>query len=343
MGNIIRFNDSELEMAMITYERPSFVKDWLSNCLMDIIKFNIKLSIFDSSISNDTFDVIKEFNEKTNNVIIYKRLPSTTTGGYKYVPPILETTSKYIMIVGDSRCHSVSDLCERIHSFIRDNIELIVLSFFNNESYEIKKYQGLNPFLEECFIPITCCGMTVFRTSVFDSIRLNSEERERFDNCYKDKFGFAYLGYYLESFAYSKQSSVFVKSPWKDLNPQKKIQHWNKKFYECWCDELCQIMDYLPNQYENKDYVLRSTWSKLHIDSFETIMKAKRAGGLRFSDYRRMKEKGYLSRVTDKRIQFFFSSFLPKAILSLVYFFYTYVARVIKRLKRNNSNKGEVK
>lgn len=324
----IVFNDYEFEMSLITYKRALFVKEWLEECYDDLSLSNVVLSIYDSSDDDETETMLKS-SEKYKN-IKYIRLPDTTSGGYKYIPPILETQSKYIMIVGDSRCHCVRDLNERVFPLIKQGYDVISLSYFNDEPFESKEYNDANLFFEERFIPITCCGMTIFKTEVFESIRHNEIKRKDYNQKYQEMFGFAYLGYYLEAYAEKDRLSVAVKIPWHKLKAQKKVQYWNKKYYECWCDELCQIMDHLPNVYLQKDEILQRTWNRLHLATYDIIAQAKNAGGLTYNDYKRMVSKGYLKRVTKRIGRFRFSSIMPIWLFNFWFFFFRAIRKTLR-------------
>jgi|GEM_PF-3255783 len=325
------FCDNEFEMAMITYKRASFVRRWLSECIEGIKKYNIQLSIYDSSDNDDTFSVIEQISTEYDYIIRYNRLPSNTTGGYKYIPPILATTCKYIMIVGDSRYHVIDDLANNVFPLIKSGrFDAISLSYFNNEQDEMKEYDCFNDYYYECFIPLTCCGMTIFKTSVFDAIKCNPNELTRYDMLYKGMFGFAYMGYYLEAFAKDSNKAITVKVPWHSINPQRKIQHWNIKFYECWCDELCEIMDRLPNTIQNKDIILKNTWETMKLDGFDDLYLARKAGGLTMIDYRRMVSKGYLQRVTSRTYRFKLMATMPLFLITPVYFIFRCIRKGIR-------------
>ncbi len=328
------FSDNELEMAMITYKRAAFVDQWLKECLTGIESYNITLSIYDSSDDNDTQNLISKYNATVSRKIKYIRLPSNTTGGYKYIPPILATKSKYIMIIGDSRCHRIEDLSIQVFGAIQSELyDVISLSYYNNEEEDIYYYNDFNEFVTDRYIPITCCGMTIFRTSVFESIRSDPQKRDCYDSKYKDLFGFAYMGYYLEATAEKGNRFIAIKVPWHSLNPQKKVQHWNKKFYECWCDELCIIMDCLPDCINDKNKVLRNTWETMKLDGFDDLYRAKRAGGLTIEDYYRMMNKGYLQRVTKRTNRFKVVACLPNIVIVPSFYLFRVFRKTYKLLR----------
>lgn len=312
------FDNDELEMAMITYNRPSFVKEWLDSCCQKIIDFNILLSIYDSSENEDTRDIVNDYNKICKGYIKYVRLPSSTTGGYKYLYPILETKAKYLMVVGDSRCHSMEGLAKNVFPNISSKYDLIVLSYYNDEKNDKKEFNDLESFLEECFIPITCCGFTIFNMNVFALLRNDKREADRLNSLYRDKYGFAYLGYYLDCYSKSSKKSILLKSPWKELSSMKKHAYWHSQFYECWCDELCQIMDSISDEYGDKDSVLKKTWKRLELDAFDRMIRIKESGALKYSDYKRMKKFGYLRRVTDRSNTFCFVTMMPVFILKII-------------------------
>jgi len=335
--NANNFENNEFEMALITYKRASFVDMWLKKCIDGIVRYNIMLSVYDSSDDDDTCNIIREYNSNYNGVIEYVRLPSSTTGGYKYIPPILETKSKYIMIVGDSRYHLIDDLVCKVVNFIKeDKYDVISFSYFNNEQYQSIFYDNCIDFIHDCFVSLTCCGMTIFKTKVFCSIRDNLNNLHNYDKKYKELFGFAYMGYYLETLIVNNCNAIMVKIPWYSINPQKKVQHWNKRFYECWCDELCKIMDYLPKCSLEKDEVLRKTWLVMKLDGFDDLYKAKMARGLTMDDFNRMMNNGFLHRVTVNIKRFKIVAKMPSFIITPIYNSYRILRKISKIVRKTN-------
>ena len=142
------------------------------------------------------------------------------------------------------------------------------------------------------------------------------------------------MGYYLEALAEKEFKALAVKVPWHSLNPQKKVQHWNKKFYECWCDELCIIMDRLPSSVANKDLILQNTWKTMKLDGFDDLYLAKKAGGLKKADFSRMTSKGYLQRVTKKVSRFRIVTYTPAFLIAPFYFIYRLFRKCFNLFKR---------
>ena len=92
---MIVFDDLELEIALCTYNREEFVKEWLNHYYEGAALRNIGLAIYDSSTNNDTEEFVNLFNKShKGRKIGYYRIPSETTIGLKPLSPILMSKSR---------------------------------------------------------------------------------------------------------------------------------------------------------------------------------------------------------------------------------------------------------
>ncbi|HBI62765.1 MAG TPA: hypothetical protein DDY31_16425, partial [Lachnospiraceae bacterium] len=153
---ITTFEAGELEIALVTYNRCDFVKEWLKQCYEQIKIRNIHLSIYDSSTYDDTETYIKEFQAEKNDVgLEYHHVDSNINIGYKPMLPILNSKSKYVWVAGDSRYHDFECLDRKVFPYLKKDIDYVIFHILNNEENDGKIYTNKNELLKECFVSMT--------------------------------------------------------------------------------------------------------------------------------------------------------------------------------------------
>lgn len=326
---MIFFDDGELEIALCTYNRPTFVKEWLAHYYEGLLERNIGLTVFDSSINDETSTLIASFNKLNNGKIKYQRVDSNCSIGLKPTIPMMSIDSKYVWVCGDSRVHPFLDLDTKVFPLIKRSIDFITFFIVDNESNDGKIYYNKSEFLNDCLISLTCIGLSIYKTALFDRLRFDATFRSNCNNKYEDNYGFAWIGYFLESFALGNYSAAFVKIDITDLLPRKKKQQWSTKFYECWAVDLCDLLDALPECYQNRQFIPQNTWKSLKFDTRMKCYFARKYGDLTSKKYDLYASKGYLTRITKKtkRLRFF-----AKAPLFLL-FIITIPDRIVLYLK----------
>ena len=168
---MIKFDDKELEIAIVTYNRAPFIKEWLDNCYEESCKRNISISIYDSSTNDDTEELVKCYETSVLYPIAYHKVPSDTPIGYKPMLPILKSECKYVWVSGDSRRHNFDELDNSVFSCIKNDYDYIVIladHFFNEQDYSSN---NLEKFISDCFISTTCIGLSIYKTSIFDYLK----------------------------------------------------------------------------------------------------------------------------------------------------------------------------
>lgn len=303
---MVVFENNEFEIAMVTYNRSAFVEEWIDKCFEQMRKRNIKFSIYDSSTDDETDGLIAKLRSDGYD-IDYIKVPSETPIGYKPMLPILSSSSKYVWVVGDSRYHIFEELDEKVFPHIKNGMDYVLISAGFNDQNDGKVYTEPSGFLRECFISTTCIGLSIYKLSVFDKTKSDADQMRECDRKYKSNYGFGWIGYFFEAFAEGGYKAVFVTAKIRNIFPEKKKQAWATRFYECWVEDLCSLMDHLPDLYSTKSLVPRETWKDMKLDSLHYCYVARISGGLDPESYQRYLDNGMLGRVSKKldRIRFF--------------------------------------
>lgn len=297
------FDNNELEVSLITYNRSKFVSEWIERCSDGLLDRNIKISVYDSSTDEKTKQEIENKNLKRgNNKIRYEYITSELSVGHVVLNAVLKTSAKYVWVVGDSRCHNLGDLDEKVFPYIKKGVEHIVLKTINNEENNGKIYTDKTRMLNDCLISMTCTGFYIYKTSMFDWLKKDEIFWKSCLEKYDNNYGFTWMGYFLEAYARDPgYRTVFVNVPVIDIEPEKKIRRWNQKFFKCWCDDLCNIIDGISEQYHVNDDLLKDVWKILGFDMAESLYQNCKEGVLNSEIYQKYNQFfGRVSNNVDK-------------------------------------------
>lgn len=327
---MIRFSENEFEIALCTYNRVDFVKYWLEKCFNEIKKRNINLSIYDSSTNDDTECFIKN---EFNNSIEYHRVDRDTTIGYKPMIPILNTTSKYIWISGDSRYHSFDELDETVFKSIKNEIDYILISAGYHNEYANKVLTDKNEIIKKLFVSMTCIGLSIYRSSIFDRLKSNNELLNICDKKFKHNYGFAWIGYFLEVFKEKPYTLAYYCIKINSILPKIKKQVWSSKFYECWVENLCDLADNISTVYTIKEKIPSIVWEEMNLSGFRYCYKARVFGDLNISSYLKYTKNKMLYKCTKNVFRIKLYACLPFFLVKVIYFLDRVFVK-IKNLRR---------
>jgi glycosyltransferase involved in cell wall biosynthesis len=119
---MLTFENDELEVALITYNRSKFVKEWITRYIDEFYARNIKIVVYDSSTDELTKNEIEKVNEKYDKKIKYNYLSAELSVGHVVLHAIVNASSKYVWVAGDSRCHDLEDLDRKVFPYIKSGI-----------------------------------------------------------------------------------------------------------------------------------------------------------------------------------------------------------------------------
>lgn len=328
------FNNNELEIAVVTYNRSSFVNEWLRKCYREACIRNIRISIYDSSTDDSTKNLIDKFNIENDISIKYKKIDPSTVIGYKPMYPILQSKAKYVWVSGDSRYHDFNELDKKVFPYIKQGIDYIVLHILNNSDNDGKIYNDLGEFIHDCFISSTCIGLSIYKTDIFKELKNNKDEMGKYHRLFDNNYGFAWLGYFYSEFAKGGNKAAFAKVAVNNIFPRRKVQSWAKRFYGCWVDDLCNIIDNIPESYTQKNSIPKETWEIMSLDNHAYSYRARVSGDLNIETYKKYKESGLLGRVVDDDSRIHFYAAAPMYQVNIVYVLGRGLSFLKKRLEK---------
>lgn len=298
-NKIVTFEPNELEIALVTYNRYEFVAEWIERCYEQAKERNIHISIYDGSTNNDTKTYIDAFNVRQNNANIEYHHVGNCTIGYKPMFPLLHSKSKYVWVSGDSRYQDFDAMDKKIFPYLKDDIDCAVLFYNTNDENDGKIYTDKEEFLRECFISMTCIGMSIYRTALFEPLKNDAALKAECDRKYKDNYGWSWLGYFFEMFALKEYKAIFAVVPTMDIKPEQKRSTWMKKYFNICIGGTCDLMDGLSDVYQCTERVLREFWIYTPLYRASNCYAVRKSGGdWNRETYRKYKENGMLERCT---------------------------------------------
>ena len=325
------FDNDEMEIVIATYNRADFVRKLLELYYEDCKIRNISIMVLDSSSNDDTKNVVEEEIQNERN-IKYKRVSSDTIIGYKSVMALMESKAKYVWIMGDSRYQDLEEMDVRVFPLIKENISFITF-WPDKRKADCCVYDNINEFLLENLDSTTCIGTSIYNADLFRQFVSDSVNKNNLDELFAKNYGFAWLGYTYCALASVEGKFAYVNISYSNINSDKKIQTWAKRFYGCWCDDLCDLIEKLPDSYHSKNDVIRHLWKRLNLDSWGYAFKSRLHGDLNNDNYKRMLDSGRLQICTPKIGRLYFVVNMPKVVVSFVFCLYTFCAKMYHFIK----------
>lgn len=289
---------SSIEIELITYNRCEIVEKWIRSSINYISKNKIALAVYDSSTNDDTEKLIYNLNKEYAPFCIkYIHLNSNVRVDEKVLKAILDSNYKYTWPIGDSRLVNFADVKQKVLPSIETGCDFVCL--WNNTvcDNDGKKYTKAVDFFYDCFWHATWLGGIIFKKEIFDALQNTKTYNDYMEKFYRND-GFSYLGVFYDLIAKKEIDASFVLIHIEEIGANKKTA-WIKRYLEVWCDNLCYLVDHIPDEYNAaKDKVLKETWEILGLDGYDFCFKARQNDGINKEIYEYYKKLGLLNRVT---------------------------------------------
>ena len=335
---------NNLEIAIITYNRPDFIKRNLDASLPLLIDMGIKISIYDSSTNFEIESIVKNMNDQFNGYVHYHKLSSNTRVDDKVLISIINSDRDYIWPIADSVYLGDTEIFDLICENLNQELDYICVFAKSNLDNNKKLYLDSVSFFSDCFWHSTWLGGLIFRKNLFNTL-LNNETYQYFSTKYDKNDGFSYLGIFYDLIANKKTKGIFLIVKFKSVG-YKKEQQWLKRYLEVWCYNLCYFIDSIDAAYNSfKNSALRETWNILQLDKFYWNYKARLAGGLNAKIYENYDSMGYLDRVTNNKSIIRFCAHTPVFVLNvcnLLFVFCRLLKKIINKTKTLFYTRNEI-
>lgn len=335
---MIVFDEGQFEIAVTTYKRPDYIQNWLERCYQPSTERNIAISVYDSSPDDRTLMVVEHFNKHKEKKVLYYHVSPETIIGYKPMIPIFESQAEYLWVSGDSRCHRFDELDEKVFPYIKNRIvDYIVINTGNNYSLDAKIYENKGEMLHDTFIASTCIGLSIYRIALFNEFKLNSPLLNKCDDLFKSNFGFGWLGYFYHAYSKDNYTTLLTNVKILPVLDRKKKPSWVVRFYGCWVEDLCQIIDNIPECYHGKEDIPRNTWKVMGLDSYYYGYLARKRGDLNARKFKQLLSSGLLKRISSNPRKIRFYATAPLFVLEIGYLFYMIICFCLSILRKESN------
>lgn len=297
-----RFDDNELEIAVLTRNRGEILRKFFEKQIDEIREVNASFVIYDTSSNDDTEELVGEYQNKGYN-IKYRRDDFEKSIDEKYLDAIINSTAKYIWIMGDSNYMAISLFSEKSYEYIKNDYQLLVVYGNVVRDKENKEYHNVSDVYADCLWHLTWMGGPVVRRDVYDKL-VNEKTKNQIINDANTTKGSWYssIGVLYDSLLLIGDINARVVTvPFYGLATVEKKQAWVSTAYKTWCKDLCLLVDSFGKSFEkNEDRALKTTWKRLELDGGYWSTRFRVENGLNrdiFDDYNR---NGYIARCSEK-------------------------------------------
>lgn len=299
---------SNLSIAIPTYNRSKILCETIDYILDEVIENGLIIYIIDDSTNNDTFEIIKKYNNIPN--IIYTKNEVNLGHDKNFLKTISITKEQYIWYLGDSMFIKKGVISKILKTINCSNYDFIVL---NEDSRRFSLKEDL--FIDYSLVlnnigwHLTMSGVTIFNSITLEKFK-NSDPK-----LYKNFPQFALI---IDYIFHNEFKLLWINDKCLFGN-KNKISYWNKNVFEVFINdlELTLLNIKLPQNIINK--ILKDHSFYTQIFSINKLIKYRSKG---FYDiYKFKKYKFKLKFYTNTNLFFaFFVSILNKRFLR--YFLY---------------------
>lgn len=311
-------------MCVPTKDRAEMVREVLEYASDCYKKNDIEILYYDSSLTDDTLNVINEIKSKYSINIMYMRANPDLCLDYKLVElfKILENMSyDYYWLVNDS-VSFYEEMVRYVKTLVNDEYDLIRLPLSGEGACIDYITEDVNDWFNNCSQGMAHMASTVMCKSLLIAEHNweNLSEKYIYNNTLDDKHGYFFtVGFYLEQIAKLKKfKGVYIGNnfKWRRDSPLKKNQiYWQKYVFETWAKSYAETIFKLPDIYTNKEQVIRKS-DNIQPGRFsaEMLIHYRLTGIYDVNKYKNF--KNYFKYITDEKlITCFAVAVTPKFVL----------------------------
>lgn len=276
---------SPLTMAVCipTYERKDIVEDFLNQCYASYTSAGIDLYFYDSSIGDDTQNLIQAWLPKGQ--LYYIRMPSDihpNAKAYKIFQGYgLEKEYDFILLSSDGLQHQ-EDMISQAMASLNLKYDMILLDWISGKSKGCQVVADLDELMTFSAYHMASFGAVVLNTHTM----LRNVDWAYYEKLFlKDPFiPWSHVCYYLWKAAeLEKFESLIVSLPFRSVrfSMYKKDSVWTQSVFSYICEGWVQTIESLPKEYVHKDSVI-AEFSRDYFVNAECFLQYRRRGVFSF-------------------------------------------------------------
>lgn len=269
---------SRLAICIPTYNQPGMIREMCIRCLDVYDKFGVDVYIYDSSPGADTEDVVSEYKEKYAN-IYYRHLADNILSNIKVLEAYKEILAmnryEFLWLCPDYIQLTLKGT-ECVLDHCMDGFDVCVINYRDVEHIGEKVYTDINEFFLDCAWHMSSYMATIIYLPSFADM-----EWEYFYDRYTtpNRVNHSHVALYFEKLAQLpniKAVHVPISSAHMRVSPYRKDSLWKREVFSVWCEYWPDMIQALPDKYQNKDKVIKKLGVNTGIFSWRNFLKLRK-------------------------------------------------------------------
>ncbi|MBP5553346.1 MAG: hypothetical protein J6X94_00585 [Lachnospiraceae bacterium] len=310
----------KVALCIPTYERSDMIEDFLIKCSSYYIQEGIDIYYFDSSVSDETENLINSWPEKEH--LFYLRFPSEVEGDEKacliYQCYGLKREYDFIWLSNDS--YQIQP--ETLHLLMTNLIPEYDMVNITPQKQDYD-HNGLRVFTDPedyfwaCLYNVGRYGNAIVnRKTMLEGIDWDNY-KYLFHNHEIQAFGNT-MFYFTRLSELDHMRALYIPFFSSELRDStlKKASNWRRNMFRIWCDSWVKAVEQMPDTYKNKKAIIFKFTSNMCMHDYKDFVKYRIEGIFDRHQYEKYKEVWERVTPTNKAIIWLISIF-PRIILTL--------------------------
>lgn len=265
-----------LALCIPTYENPKIVEDFLINCAPYYVECGIDIYFYDSSRGDGTKKAIEQFglSGRIHYIAVSADVKPDEKAFMIFQGYGMTEEYDFIWLSGDGVQYPKEGV-QFILSHLETKFDLVTLNSRNrNGVIQPEIICDVNNYFETCAVQLTLYGAAILNTYTL----LHGVEWDYYKGvCLKDSIaGFAHISFLFHRILELEQFCGLNLKLGKyryTFSPEKKVSSWYQNCFSTWVYKWIEVIESLPNDYENKRVVIMAQGQTLlgNSDSFKRL------------------------------------------------------------------------
>lgn len=248
--------EKQLMIGIPTKDHPQYISYYLSRVLPWAEKYHIDIHIYDSSVKDETQNIVKQRIKQGNKNLYYSRFQENILIEDKLEYIFVESGYEYVWLCGDGVVLSLERDIDIVQKEIALQRDLIVFGNMLENGKNYKEYDDPILLMEECFAPITYYGGSIVKGSLFNKQQWNYYKKRYLEQVQPACF--------FEIFSKRPFKAVYIVHNFYESNPYKKMSDWMKKgrTFEAFAGLMDRTIELLPSDYDSVKGIAKKSIDK---------------------------------------------------------------------------------
>lgn len=320
---------SKLAICVPTYNRPDVIQELMAKGLSIFQEYEIDIYIYDSSEGTETEKIVEE-NKNIYSNLSYIRVDSSVHSNmkvyniYRHYQHV--ALYKYIWICADYIRWSeavIKAVCENLDK----EYDMLIVNHHDVENIGTREYDDKNELFVDCAWHMTLYGATIIKIETV----LKDVDWEYMITRYTipERINFSHVALYFEQLLRMGSFKAFYMSVEADQligTTLRQRSGWHDRTFFVWCTCWPSAINALPDDYQNKNAVIKKGNVNSDILILRNIISLREANIYSLKVYRQY--KGMWKNLVDvNRIILFLIALMPRRFFSSYNSFLLFIKR----------------